>query len=325
MIKFIRQCPLLSTQHTETITRCEALWSLLRSPKKREEMIQHFGKALTKPICVRWTSLFDSLELIVTLREKILNFSVNLGITNQMRDTDFEYLQEYLNISRPLIETINKLQGENNCSYGYLLPCLVSLRRKLFAAKTRCKYQFCGTLIDNLLNSIENRFKEFFEVEGNGRWAAIAAIIHPKFKTQWIGCLSVSVQKKVHSAVMTAATEIESVPFLSTSSNDDDNFFDFGDLPNSSETSSVFENSNAQIEVKRYLQEPITQNLLAVNSYPTVKKLFIKYNTPLPSSAPVERLFSYATMHNLPRYNRLTDQNFEIRVLEKCNTVKNWK
>ena len=38
-----------------------------------------------------------------------------------------------------------------------------------------------------------------------------------------------------------------------------------------------------------------------------IRKIFVKFNTPLPSSAPVERLFSYATLLDLPKYNKMTD------------------
>ncbi|KAH0534826.1 hypothetical protein KQX54_009108 [Cotesia glomerata] len=57
-----------------------------------------------------------------------------------------------------------------------------------------------------------------------------------------------------------------------------------------------------------------------LNFYPIVREIFLKTNTILPSSAPVERLFSYATMYDLPKYNKLTDKNFELRVIMKCNT-----
>ncbi|CAG5090557.1 Protein of unknown function [Cotesia congregata] len=48
-------------------------------------------------------------------------------------------------------------------------------------------------------------------------------------------------------------------------------------------------------------------------------RLFFKFNTPLASSASVERMFSYATMFDLAKFNRLNEKNFEIRVIMKCN------
>ncbi|KAL1492271.1 hypothetical protein ABEB36_012746 [Hypothenemus hampei] len=50
-----------------------------------------------------------------------------------------------------------------------------------------------------------------------------------------------------------------------------------------------------------------------------IEEVFLKYNTPLPSSAPVERMFSYATITNCPKANRLFDEMFQKRVILKTN------
>jgi len=50
-----------------------------------------------------------------------------------------------------------------------------------------------------------------------------------------------------------------------------------------------------------------------LNRYPTVQNVFIKYNTTLPLSAPVERLFSRPTAGQIegPRRNCLNDETSE--------------
>ena len=42
-----------------------------------------------------------------------------------------------------------------------------------------------------------------------------------------------------------------------------------------------------------------------LNSFPTINKLFIQYNSILPSSAPVERMFNIAIHINCPKRNNL--------------------
>ena len=58
-----------------------------------------------------------------------------------------------------------------------------------------------------------------------------------------------------------------------------------------------------------------------LNNYPIIKSLFIKYNAILPSSAPVERMFSIPTNVNKPKRNKLNDTNFKLLVLLKANSL----
>lgn len=56
-------------------------------------------------------------------------------------------------------------------------------------------------------------------------------------------------------------------------------------------------------------------NILNEKKFKTVKKLFLKFNTALPSSAPVERLFSQAKHVLTPERNKISDSHFEMQLL----------
>ena len=60
-----------------------------------------------------------------------------------------------------------------------------------------------------------------------------------------------------------------------------------------------------------------------LNGYPTIKKYFIKYNTALPSSASVERLFSISGLLLTPQRSYLYDSTMKHQLLLKVNKAFN--
>ena len=68
-------------------------------------------------------------------------------------------------------------------------------------------------------------------------------------------------------------------------------------------------------ETKQYLDSPTTPTLDSLALFPKVRSLFAKNNTTLPSSASVERLFSNAGLILTPLRCRVSDKNFEAKVL----------
>ncbi len=64
---------------------------------------------------------------------------------------------------------------------------------------------------------------------------------------------------------------------------------------------------------------PITQMMFPMEYREAWVELFVKYNTPLPSSAAVERLFSTGGDILRAKRSSLTAKNFEHMMFMRCN------
>jgi hypothetical protein len=71
-------------------------------------------------------------------------------------------------------------------------------------------------------------------------------------------------------------------------------------------------------EIENYLRDPDT-NIAMLDKYPQLKQLFLKYNTAIPTSAPVERLFSQASLILTVRRNKLSDTLKKMLLLLKMS------
>ena len=89
---------------------------------------------------------------------------------------------------------------------------------------------------------------------------------------------------------------------------------DFYEFESDEEESS---RDSVEVEVTEYLS--VAKKTECLHKFPTVKKIFLNYNTTIPSSAPVERLFSLGNLVLTPRRNRLTPSRFEKLLLLQYN------
>jgi len=80
-----------------------------------------------------------------------------------------------------------------------------------------------------------------------------------------------------------------------------DYFFDFTNADASSQKHLLYLNDSER-------------DVRMLDRHPQVRKLFIKYNTAIASSAPVERVFSTGALVLTKRRNRLSDTLFETAV-----------
>ena len=96
---------------------------------------------------------------------------------------------------------------------------------------------------------------------------------------------------------------------------DAEDYFGFPNKNNSIETS---KSMSIEGQVLAYLND-MSHSLQSLEKHPIIKTLFMRYNTTIPSSVPVERLFSLAGITLTPKRSKLSDKTLEMLVLLRAN------
>lgn len=321
LMKTIRNCHVLSSIHEKVLKKCKDLWDHASRPKSAEIIEITLGHTLSRPGQTRWNALYDSFRQIHSIKAKCSELSKALGVLNYLKDNDFLYIEEYITCTKPIAQTLDVLQGENDVYYGQLLPALISMQRKLVSVQSM-KFKYCEPIVKSLLQNVNLRFGEILELHTHkSKNAAIAAFSHPQFKKRWLKC----VKKDEHDHLLgefknavAAHQSNQSKTDFKPQDCEKNKFYDFGSSEDEGLETGVENVIDGSIEILKYFSDKRT-NIRMLHEYPNIRQVFIKYNTPLPSSAPVERLFSYATMTNMPKSNKICDSLFEMKVILKSN------
>ncbi|KYM94126.1 hypothetical protein ALC62_15257 [Cyphomyrmex costatus] len=315
--------------YNDIMQKCSTLWKSARSPKKYEVIVETLKKALKRPVVTRWNSLFDCFKQLITLKKELLILFGKLDVSN-LTTNDFMFIEEYVKCTEPIAEALDILQGEADISYGYLLPTIISAKNKLKKI-TNDELLYCKDLIPILITSLEARFANLFNVIEEGKQAVVAAATHPKFKLRWLRCLGETARSNAMIAIKNGITScctpsqnMMEVDISNDGDGDGDgdgNGFDFHGIGDSAMLlQNALEMNASEVEFQGFWRDK-RNDLSILHAYPIIKVAFIKFNTLIPSSAPVERMFSFATMYDIAKFNRLTDENFEKRVLCKANNI----
>jgi hypothetical protein len=312
-----------------SFAKCQGIWNKVsRSTQASESVKELCSKSLITQVCTRWNSFFDSITSLFSVEDCLPGICKATG-TPEFKSTEIEFLKQYTLCVKPIAQGLDRLQGENCTFYGELIPTLLSLQEKLKRTKSH-KLTHCESLPQLILDSLRKRFGSYIDLSLQHEDAIIAAVSHPFFKLRWapkerseeIKTLFIrAVCSESPAANERDCTVIqESINYnpivssvkaatLDLKTPKDDSFFEFGNA-NEVDTESQGKEQSIKDECEAYLRSP-SDEVDILQQFPFVKAIFIKYNTPIPSSAPVERLFNYSKMVLAPNRRRINDCTFE--------------
>jgi hypothetical protein len=213
---------------------------------------------------------------------------------------------------QPLAYALDILQAETKGFIGYLLPTLASLRAQLTGIKPTLKLTV--PLINVVLSGLDARFQGY-DIRRN---LIIARVTLPQFRMRWIEDNEMKNQARnllyeqlLLNEAQWLAADSDYNRKSSSQAASDDIFFHF--LLSCG-------NTDAATDLDMYLNDTSTE-IVSLFEFPEILKLFKKDNTPLPSSAPVERLFSLGGQIPVPKRNQITDVHFERQLLLRANKL----
>lgn len=244
--------------------------------------------------------------MITTLKEEL-----NVPILKHLTPAEWNIICNYVNVMSPLAIGLDRLQGEKESSAGFILPTLYTIRRKIQNART----QAGDKLKECLLKCFDKQFESQMEFVGRNKDLILASISHPYFKMNWIEMPEHrAIARDMFLAELTNISN-QNQPSESLLNDDEDGFFEcFG-----RETRTQVEDGRIE-EFGRFVRDSNKDvQMLNDKTHAKIKEIFLKYNTAVASSAPVERLFSQALIIFQPRRNRLSASNFEKALVIKHN------
>lgn len=300
--------------HYSAMSKLYTMWNKCHHMQVGMGCAEEVGRmALVVPNVIRWNVEYCAIQKIVSLSERELTELCARLEVSRLQPEEMAFLKEYVTVFHPLAFALELFQAEQKCYFGLVIPTVLSLKTKLNEHKDAANY--FGDVINAIVVAIDLRFRELF----SSTEAKVATATTPQFRLWWMAAsereemctLLSTMASQVDLSVITDGASAESLPTIQS----EDDFFNYGPVkpPPQVQSRTVTE------EIKKYV-EGTGKNLECLQDFPRVKQLFLKYNTMLPSTAPVQRLFSQkGNLVNCQR-NILTDGYFERIQLLKYNS-----
>ena len=271
-----------------------------------------------QPVETRWSSLYRAVVWILgrhsTHRTKLASVLQEV-VGSRLGTNHIIALEDYTQIMRPIANAILFLEGETTMYLGLLLPVVRSVivqYSKLLADDSAVK--LLRPLAEGVRGHVKRRFSDILTQDQY----KLAAAFHPQQKLKWVVDDDGDVDHAEKDAVqklMVAAFEKETPTLENVPSPEETSPHDIFNVFSSSPSQPEF---TAQEFIVTYLNSR-RPGFQVLKEYHALRKLFIAYNTALPSSASCERLFSQGKSVLRPNRSRMSDLNFEMVMFLRGN------
>jgi len=286
------------------------------------------------PCPTRWNSNYNSLSLVRDMLDtqpdafnKLLE---DVTHSHPLSPSEHSAICSYVGVMTPMCQALDILQGEGGDKNrdGVYMGCLLPYLSTTIELTQRCGREFpmALELSAKVVDQIQMRFMKEFE----DRDLKLAAAFHPQFRLMWVKnarkeaeikeTMIEELQRHYEGLARpdsggsggegTAESNIrEPMSVLGTFSK-----------PIPPRRNSFVRDGTARADIETYFNtcqggKNWTNQLLC----PGIRELFIKFNTPIPSSAAVERLFSVGRDILRPKRSSMSDGNFDRVMFLRAN------
>ncbi|KAK3920917.1 General transcription factor IIF subunit 1 [Frankliniella fusca] len=311
--------------HTSAFSKVGSLWNMgSRSTKASDCIAEIAGVKFPVPNKTRWNAYPDAISNLMEKREVLDDVLEKLNLP-KLKLIELDFLGEYVKVSEPISTDLNVLQGDKYCHFGLALPTLLVINKKMDAMRN---FVHCAPLHAKIKSGIQERFGRILDIRNAASQEyVVAAISLPQFKLHFLNhgpyikaeidharSLFISACEEAQqeledeqdpASLASVKITVEEVKKANVNKELPPRVADFfGDiqLPPSAQTQ--LNENTARLEALTYLEDK-DQDYSIQHKYPIVKRVFIKYNVKLPSSALVERLFSAGGQVLTPRRGHL--------------------
>lgn len=310
----------ISQSLQNTIAKTSKIVSFARHSVLASDMLEGEKRLQTANV-TRWNSQLQMIRSVLDIPEEKLNSICRIKLSKYERKLLFELCK----MLRPFEATI-RIQTDSNVSASLTIPLIIGLKQSV--EKIIAKYD--NGMTQTFKTSLEKRCN-VYEKDNIFR---MAAILDPRFRLHW--CEQEKIADMTEILLVEASRfysstdqkEEHSLPAKCSKELDDDGDSDlFSFMTPTKRRRHQSAPDTIQCEVNTYLMEenealgsdPLVYWKKNETKYPIVSRM-AKYFLSIPSSsAPVERLFSFAGKIFRPERCRLTDERFNDLMMLKCN------